>query len=1308
MKIKLTANQVIFFLVNMVCIHSHGQTSDKKLPSAMSPEVANLGKYGTYNVNYHTGNADISVPLHSYTENGINISLGLGYDASGFVPNKSAGTVGLNWNLISGGAITRVINGEPDEKNNTNPTTLEDQQDHTNEGYIWGIQHGLGTHPADSIRKLQFLNLGSTGSPGSNIAYEYQPDMFTFNFLGHSGKFFMDNAGNIQVQSDRRYKVDMSGFVGSSGIYDYFTLIGGLGTTALDTTTISRIKITSDDGYIFTFGGALKTLEIGFSYPSNTSFAVTGTSGKINAWYLTKIETPDGNVISYNYQAYSASDKEAIETVVNSGASNGSWNNAAEGNEFLDVKLSRDEKVSISSNGGNNTINSIIKTLTKTAYIKEIVSKNQKLTFIYSEKDRYHRFYKGSDTTLLLYNPYFFTQKLDKIIISDSLHLTPTINITNDGITYAGSKSIEFYYDYVGSNTNGWRMMLNHCTINAPNAKPVTYSFDYYNTSGFAEPLTKGLDLWGYYNNYGSNTSLVGLLDTATTNYEISFPSYADRTPSEGSTASGSGFNSAIGTLTKITYPTGGTTEFVFENHKYRKVLKRTVAAGLTPSLDSLTSDAAAGGLRIKKIVNSPGTTSEYFYVNNYGNLPDVSSGVLLNWGIYFLLANAPTLNLGNNPPFYALWSENNLGPASSYSEGHIEYSQVVEVAGEGYTKNTYSTYATNPDTYNLGDSSYLFKNPDVTANNFNNQLRRMLRYSTREVERGKLLRQEIYKSGQSTPISTIENFYNTDSTRTNQRAIAYYKYVFLPSCWVCNSYANYYYHNQISKQIKTEKDPALGIYLTTTTNYTYKSNSNPLLTQTDMTTSDGTHAITQYKYAEDYSGGIYDSLQNKFMVGLVLEEKIKKDTQSLKTTTYQYYAPMTGRVNLQSVNVQNHQFAASATNPYEVVHFYKYDSSGNAVSASKANDYRLAYKWDFQKTKLVAEIKNAQDTSVSYTSFETSTQDGWTYNNAAAVRNFSAPMGIKAFRLSMNGHSYNITRSISSSITYILSLWHKDSTFSVNSLTPTKQFTRNGWQYNEYEISSASSITISGNGFIDELRLYPKGAFMTTYAYNPFYGMTSQCDINSSISYYEYDGLGRLTLVKDQNKKILKQICYNYSGQAENCTYYFNVDTSKKFIHHGCPSGYDGDSLTYSVTAGTYSSTISQGYVDSLAGNDLNTYGPAYADSNGTCTQVTIYARIGYDNYYVDANTQFITPYIVFFRDEACTIPYSVTNLTVNYRKIKTFCSETQTTTDASVTCNGTSQSLGSQIWVKEGTGTQCYSQEWHVLSGTGYVDIY
>jgi YD repeat-containing protein len=76
------------------------------------------------------------------------------------------------------------------------------------------------------------------------------------------------------------------------------------------------------------------------------------------------------------------------------------------------------------------------------------------------------------------------------------------------------------------------------------------------------------------------------------------------------------------------------------------------------------------------------------------------------------------------------------------------------------------------------------------------------------------------------------------------------------------------------------------------------------------------------------------------------------------------------------------------------------------------------------------------------------------------------------------------------------------------------------------------STVSVTGGAAIDELRVCPAGALMTTYTYDPLNGLTSQCDENNRITYYEYDTMGRLRDVKDQDGNVIKTIDYHYRGQ--------------------------------------------------------------------------------------------------------------------------------------------------------------------------------
>ncbi len=160
---------------------------------------------------------------------------------------------------------------------------------------------------------------------------------------------------------------------------------------------------------------------------------------------------------------------------------------------------------------------------------------------------------------------------------------------------------------------------------------------------------------------------------------------------------------------------------------------------------------------------------------------------------------------------------------------------------------------------------------------------------------------------------------------------------------------------------------------------------------------------------------------------------------------------------------------------------------------------------------------------------------------------------------------------------------------------------TVNGWKRFEHRISGQTEVTISSNGWIDELWFYPATAKIKTYTHDPFTDVTSETDVNGRIIYYTYDGHGRLVLVKDDDNNVLKRICYNYAGQQENCNLIGNSSQSGSFTKNNCPSGKYGTSVTYTVPSNTYYA-LSQTEADALAQADIASKGQQYANDSGIC----------------------------------------------------------------------------------------------------------
>lgn len=78
------------------------------------------------------------------------------------------------------------------------------------------------------------------------------------------------------------------------------------------------------------------------------------------------------------------------------------------------------------------------------------------------------------------------------------------------------------------------------------------------------------------------------------------------------------------------------------------------------------------------------------------------------------------------------------------------------------------------------------------------------------------------------------------------------------------------------------------------------------------------------------------------------------------------------------------------------------------------------------------------------------------------------------------------------------------------------------------------------------------------------------------------------------------------YANNYGYCTYY-NVQRSSTFTKNNCASGTVGSQVTYTVPAGRYSSTVSQGDADARAQSDINANGQSYANTNGTCNWYSV-----------------------------------------------------------------------------------------------------
>lgn len=257
----------------------------------------------------------------------------------------------------------------------------------------------------------------------------------------------------------------------------------------------------------------------------------------------------------------------------------------------------------------------------------------------------------------------------------------------------------------------------------------------------------------------------------------------------------------------------------------------------------------------------------------------------------------------------------------------------------------------------------------------------------------------------------------------------------------------------------------------------------------------------------------------------------------------------------------------------------------------------------------VIAEVENALLNEVAYSSFEDNTSGNWTFSagGVQTTAGVKAITGKKYYALS----SGNITKAYSPAPAknIIVSYWSRSTVQNVNGVTGQagRVVTIDGfsWTFYEHLLINPTAITISGTGIIDELRSYPEDASMTSYSYEPFVGIINKCDINNNIIYYEYDIFNRVSLTKDQDQRILKKFCYGNAGQQEDCSgaVFQSAIKTGSFTRSDCGVGFTGSSVTYTVPAGTYISSVDQATATQMAQTDYDANGPVYANINGSCS---------------------------------------------------------------------------------------------------------
>lgn len=482
-----------------------------------SPNASALLEYVNVPVDYYTGVPDINVPLYTLAGRDISIPIGVSYHASGIKVQDVASSVGLGWNLYAGGAITRVVRGLPD-----------------------GSFTNCGTNLSNSLYWGVFLNDGC----------DHESDIFYFNFLGQTGKFFLDET-LVPYQSPEGYSkiIPMADGVELSSV----PIARNAPTTVGSPSPKSRWswKIIDENGYQYYFGESQTSSETSTLWKTNNN-AYFQDKSFISTWYLTRIISPKGILVAnFTYSTGAPTSTEYFSS------------------------FSR-RLVQTSGNCGQ-----IPEELSTNTNIKVVVQNPLYPSWITTSLGSANFSFIGSrrDVTGSL---------LDKISIFD-------LNSTQ-------VKSYSFQYGYFTGtkaklgNVFGFGCSLAECVLRLKLTSITDESltklreFVYNEEVDLPQRQSNYIDHWGYYN-YTTDNYPPSIWQAHT---RIPFLDFNDpNLPINGSSSAGLGAYSGgrkspepqmaeANILTQIKYPTGGFTVFQYEGN--------------------YTPDGTGGGLRIQSI----------------------------------------------------------------------------------------------------------------------------------------------------------------------------------------------------------------------------------------------------------------------------------------------------------------------------------------------------------------------------------------------------------------------------------------------------------------------------------------------------------------------------------------------------------------------------------------------------------------------------------------------------------------------------------------------------------------------------------
>lgn len=873
--------------------------------SCPAPQAMSFMRYGDTPVKLFTGTVSAEIPIYTYKDKDFEFPVSVSYSSNGYLPNHPTGPLGLGWFLNTGGYISREIKGAPDDavELDSAETNLQPLFWMAKKGYYHF--HALD-HPQCNIAPSFNYFWGYTGFLISNRQdtmlnganyyqyYETCSDIYTFKFGNHSGTFMLGPNGEIHVFNTNHphgeYKIEF---------------------LALDEFGFTGMKITTGDGYTYTFGGTpeLKNHSRPQSEPVSPDLYFMKFMSYKSNWPLTSIEAPNGRILKLLYD--SSTEASAHYTSYNSAVSHYKplpvLNDTIENYRFMQITQAE-------------TLSSSYEIIYDSRLIGINIDDRVQIDFEYGTKRQ--------EQTVSLRDD-------QKELRNRGCLASVTVRRLDDNKQL---KKATFSYTY--SSPNGSPMQfLKHAYLSGEGY----YSMTYYNEGDiFPKHGTQEYDLWGYYNLKSNSVS-----------------------PNANA--------ARFGMLHTITYPTGGYTRFEYEGHDYSYTVARRA---ISPEKQFMypCSTTPMGGVRIRKITDyaseTDSTYREFIYTAN-----GRSTGIALCFPRYIIFREDDIpeskggpgdfeTGLPSEPAVRVLYTT-----SCRYSDAYvylycpdgtpIEYSQVKEKRSDGSSVIYRFSNAVNmPDLTPL--ISYADRNPEA----FEPKYLREFNPVSRHIQRGKLIRKEIYND-QDRLVSAEDHVYDTTKVLKYISGLGVAKGCMYEQRTLVEDYPlrtlrlityqgedsvcieNRFGYNDLGQTIQTETDDSQGIVQTVKTRYV-----------ADIPTAERT--MVENSMIE------HNVLQNP----LVIFEYIKKPGSSEKLVrgirsqfgVFGYDSKLIKPICIEKTNLERPIDSVNfdAETHWKIIKtFDEYDNLGNVIQSTDKAGVTTAYIWGFNGLLPVAEAVN-------------------------------------------------------------------------------------------------------------------------------------------------------------------------------------------------------------------------------------------------------------------------------------------------------------------------------------------------------------